>query len=518
MVRDKSSRHALQVFVMTASSSAQFEQGINTIKNTVWWNHMGSYLIMDESRRGCSNAYEILWTAWNMNLLHAKFICNHWTNKLLIYSYNPFTSQAPRPWKQTTTHRGNNDHPWTLFVMAYEKTKKICQELDFDKTNNLGGYAIRTSVKDVEGWFHLDLQKTSLDSFGGFGGVFGRMIFKAVNATPKMLISDRTVPLGSVNDENYTYSQLLEVIDGKSDIILVPRNQLFVLNLTTTVPFITTGLTVAIKDHIEMSQLEKLLRVIDNSSKIGVVIVLFATLIFLKFLERQPLMGAFLNIIRLVCNTSLLKLPTYVTPRIYLAFIFFFVVTITGIYQGKWASLLTHPVHLPVINNYGELVDSDYTVYGNTNIRWFLNNTDIRGRFVKIERSDCPSFLSNDSSAICIADTSYLLALAVNNHFYVSSRDLMKFNVVYVIRENWPLQDRINRIIVRLSEASLNNYEFQKERNPFVSVFYENDENNEKFKVFRLKDLGFAFRILGIGLGFATISFITEVLLKPRNR
>ena len=481
---------------------------------------MGSYLIMDESRKGCSNAYEILWTAWNMNLLHAKFICNHWTNKLLIYSYNPFTSQAPRPWKQTTTHRGKNDHPWTLFVMAYQKTKTICQELDFDKTNNLEGYAIRTSVKDVEGWFHLDLQKTGLDSFGGFGGLFGKLIFEAVNATPKMLISDHTVPLGFVNNENYTNSQLLEVIDGKSDIILVPRNQLYVLNLTTTVPFIRTSITVAIKHDVEMSQLQKLLKVIDDSSKIGVVIVLFATLIFLKFLERQPLMGAFLNIIRLVCNTSLLKLPTYVAPRIYLAFVFFFVVTITGIYQGKLASVLTHSVYPPLINNYGELVGSEHTIYSESHITGFLNNTAIRGRIVNIERSDCAAFLLNDSSAVCISDRSYLLAVAVENHFYVASKDLKEFDVVYVIREDWPLQARINQVISRLIEAYLNNYQFQKERNLLKRsiLLHKNTNKNQKFKVLRLKNLEFAFRFLGIGLGLATVSFIIEVLLKPRNR
>ena len=312
MVRDKASRHALQVFVVTASSSTTFEQVINTIKNTIWWDHMGSYIIINQSRKGCSNAYKIIWTAWNMNLLHAKFICSHWTNILLIYSYNPFTRQAPRPWKRTTTHRGENDHPRTLFVRAYQKTNEICQEFDFDKTNDLGGYTVRTSVKDVEGWFHLDLQKTGLDSFAEFGGIIGKMIFKAINVTPEMLISDQTISLRSITNKEQTYGQLLEVIDGKSDIILMPRNQFLVPNLTTTGPIIKSGVTVATKRRAGMSQLEKLKKVIDNRSTNGVAIVLFATLIFLKFLVQQPLMTAFLNTIRLVCNTSLLKLPTYV--------------------------------------------------------------------------------------------------------------------------------------------------------------------------------------------------------------
>ena len=453
-----------------------------------------------------------------MNLLHAKFICNHGTNGLLIYSYNPFTSQAPRPWKRTNTHRGINDHPWTLFVEAYQKTKKICQELDFDKTRDLGGYAIRTSVKDVEGWFHLDLQKTGLDSFGEFGGTIVKKIFKALNATPTTRISDRKVPLGLITDEEQIYGQLMEVIDGKSDIILVPRNRRLVSNLATTTPFTKTGITGAIKRPAQMSQLEKLIKVIDDSSKIGVAIVLFAILIFLKFLEQQPLMTAFLNIIRLVCNTSFLKLPTYVAPRIYLTSVFFFAVTITGIYQGKLASLLTHSVYQPLINSNGELVDSDHTIYTDVNTGRLLDDTALKRHFVKVHISECVSFLLNDSSAVCISDRPYLLALKKKNKFYVSNNNLMEYSTVYVIREDWPLQDRFDRIILTLSEANLINYQKERDALLTVSKFYTKLNNKRKFKVLRLKNLKFAFKFLATGLWFATVTFIVEVLLKLRNR
>ena len=470
MVRDKASRYALQVFVVTGSSSTRFGQGIYSIKNTIWWNHIGSYLIIDQSRNGCSKAYEILWTAWNMNLLHAKFICNHGMNRLLIYSYNPFTSQAPRLWKRTNAHRGKNDHPWTLFVEAYQKTKKICHELDFDKTRDLGGYAIRTSVKYVEGWFYLDLQKTGLDSFGGFGGTIGKMIFEALNATPASRISDRKVPLGLITEEEKIYGQLMEVIDGKSDVILVPRNQRLVSNLATTIPLTKTGIAVAIKHRVHVSQSEKLMKVIDNCSKISVAIVLFSTLMFLKFLEQQSLMTAFLNIIRLVCNTSLLKLPTYVAPSIYLTSVFFFAVTITGIYQGKLASLLTHSVHQPLINSNGELVDSDNTIYTDVNTGRLLDDTALKGHFVKVHISECVSFSLNDSSVICVSDRRYLFSRKKKNKFDISHNNLMEYSTVYVVRKDWPLQDRFDRIILKLSYANLIDYQFQKEYKALIPV------------------------------------------------
>ena len=479
---------------------------------------MGSYLIINQSNNGCSNASEILRAAWKMNLLHAKFICNNWTNRLLIYSYNPFTSQAPKPWERTTTHRDENGHPWTLFVTAYQKTKKICHELDFDKTNDLGGYAIRTSVRDVEGLFHLDPKKTGLDSFGEFSGIIGKMIFKAVNATPELLISDRTVSLGYITDEKHTHSQLLEVIEGKSDIILVGRNLFHVLHLPTTSPFVKSGLTIAYRHRYQISQLEKLMKVLDNRTKLGVAIVFFATFVFLKFLEQQPTMTAFLDIVRLVCNTSLLKLPPYVAPRIYLASVFFLVVTITGIYQGKLASLLTHTKHRPFVNNHGEFVDTDLTIYGDVDFEELLSNTTFKGSFANME--NCTSFMLSDPFTACISGRSHLLTIAAKNDFYVSDRDIVEFYVVYAIREDWPLQDSFNRIITRLFEANLNFNQLQKERNALLlfTEFYKAAKEHRMFKALRLGNLNFAFEFLGIGLGLATVSFVAEVLLKLRNR
>ena len=183
---------------------------------------MASFFIINDSRFGCSYAYDMLWTAWKMNLLNTKFVCIHWTNRLLIFGYNPYTRQAPRTWQHVSTYRGVNDHPWTLFMREYQEKRGICDELEFQKNNDLEGYVIQSSVRNVAEWWRTDPKKTGVDSFGKIGGVIAGWIFSALNATPQILIRGKNTHLGTMNASGYVFGQLLDVINGTSDIVLVP--------------------------------------------------------------------------------------------------------------------------------------------------------------------------------------------------------------------------------------------------------------------------------------------------------
>ena len=56
-------RYRLQNFVVTASSSTSLKKTLQVVKNTLWWNHMASFLIIDSPtplNNGCSKAFNIL--------------------------------------------------------------------------------------------------------------------------------------------------------------------------------------------------------------------------------------------------------------------------------------------------------------------------------------------------------------------------------------------------------------------------------------------------------------------------
>ena len=344
--------YKLKNFVVVAFSTKSLNQTFQVIKNSLWWNHMASFLIIGSPtllEHGCSRAFKILSTAWKTNLLHAKFLCHHESKGPLIYSYNPYTDQAPLPWKLEKTYRTKNKHPWTLFVRLYQKSEKICKYLDFDKTKDLGGYEIRGST--YPGAINAHSSKRNLESMTGFNGIYARYLFRALNSTAKIFVYDPSI-------------EISDMVSCVSDIHLNVCFQQNNLNNTKMSYSLGVSGLVSITLHRgQLSQLEKLLRVLDYPSRFAVIIVFFVTLIFFKFFLRRSVTSAFMNIVHLICNASVPNLPNNVATRIYLSGLFVFMLTLQGIFQGQLASLLTKQQALPNVNTLEDLENFNYTIY-----------------------------------------------------------------------------------------------------------------------------------------------------------
>lgn len=384
------SRYPLQVFVVPAYSLTELESSLREIKRSVWWSHMASFIILGmpvASNNGCSNAFECLKIAWEMDILDTKLICLHPTRGLLMYNYNPYTSYAPDPWRLENTYRGQNDHPWTLFARGYREDEGICDEVDFEKSNDLNGYEIRSTVKDALDSWQTIPYKTGIESFGGCGGLVAQTLFRALNATPK--IQRHVNANGLSHDMDPTKDIADDMMNGNSDIGLNCRFQLTVENSTTTYPFWDSGLVAATRHSGYSSQLSQIRWATDDGSQYGVSIVILITLIFFKFFRGETFMSTILNTLRIVCYLPLPKLPVNQAARTYLAGLFLFGITIQVVYQGKLTSTRMRQVPLPNVNTKQDLINSGYVIYGYKLYAHFFNEPDFRGRYIKRDRLDC---------------------------------------------------------------------------------------------------------------------------------
>ena len=120
-----------------------------------------------------------------------------------------------------------------------------------------------------------------------------------------------------------------------------------------------------------------------------------------------------------------------------------------------------------------------------------------------------------DDRAACVDDAWFLVNAASKLHLYLSGGMSMDMYLVYLIREDWPVEERWNIIISRLFEANILEYVRQMELKSFYSKlkYSEKEKNRQKFQVMTLKEMAFAFALLGIGLAFSTAVFIVEVLI-----
>ena len=496
-------RYKLHNFVVRASSAKSLKQTLRFIKYSSWWNHMASFLIIDSPtplEHGCSKAFEILSTAWKMNLLHAKFLCHHKSKGLLIFSYNPYTNQAPYPWQLEKTYRMKNKHPWTLLVRGYQEGEEICKDLDFDKTKDLGGYETRGSI--YPGNTDKISSKGSLDIIVGFNGIYAQYLFRALNSTANV----------SVYDPSFEISKLLRSV---SDVHLSVWYQQNNFNVSMTYPHGISGLISMTLYRGQLSQLDKLLRVLDYSSRIAVVIVFFVTFFFFKFCLRQSVTSAFMNIVRLICNAAVPNVPNNVPRRIYLSCLFTFMLTLQAIYQGQLASLLTKQQALPNVDSLEDLENFDYTVYGYKSFTRYFKLWNYSRRIVPLEYFECENYVLRDAAAACIMEWSFAVQTAERLNLHVSNDRLIKMFIVYLIRDDWPIEERLNTVVSRLFEANILDYVRTKEADSTMSKikWNEKEKDNQKYEPITLKELAFVFAILGIGLALSTVIFTVEVII-----
>ena len=466
---------------------------------------MASFLIIDSPTpldHGCSKAFKILLTAWKMNLLHAKFICHPGSKHPLIYSYNPYTNKAPLPWQLEKTYRIENKHLWTLLVRGCQEIQGICKHIDFEKTKDLGGYEIQAAIYSSD----IDPQPSepNLESLNSFNGVTARYLFRALNATSKIIAYVPSIEISDI------------MVHDLADFHLTIWPQQNNFNSSMTYPHAVAGLVSITQSRGNLSQIGKLLRVIDSFSRYAVAIVCFVTFVFFKFIVRQPVTSAFLTIVRLICNATVPNLPNNVPTRIFLSSLFLFMVTLQAIYQGQLASLLTKQVALPNIDTLEDLENFNYTIYTYKSYKSSFETIKFSGRIVPLEEFACAKYVLKDDRAACVIGWWYAFDIAEDLRLHQSNDKLITMFLAFFIREDWPIEERLNTVISRLFEAHILEYVRKKKFGlKILKLKYnEKEKDNQKFEVITLSELAFAFAILGIGLAFSTVIFIIELLME----
>ena len=394
-----------------------------------------------------------------------------------------------------------NNHPWTLLVRSDQDSEEICKDLDFDKTKDLGAYETRLSSFTTR--YNKNWSDTNLESISSPNGIFLHYIFRALNSSVKIFAeSPKSI-------FNLTTS-------GFADMCLDVWYQQNNFNTSMTYPCKSSGLVIMTQHRGQLSQIGKLLRVIDMPSRYAVVTVFAVTFIFFKFFVRQSVISAILNIVRLICNTAVPNLPSNVALRIYLSGLFIFSVTLQGIYQGKLASLLTKQVNLKNVDTLEDLQNFDYTIYCHNDFTSYLETSIFSGRIVPLDDFRCEKYVLEDPGAACVHDGSRLVDTAMKYDLYLSSDYFVKLFIVYLMREDWPVEKKFNTVLSRLVEADIyNRFVYEKVESTIRRINYnEKDKDKQRVKVIKLPDLTFAFTILGIGLACSTVIFIIEIFMQ----
>lgn len=495
-------RYKLAMFIVETHSLQHFLTYVYpSLKSSVWWNHMASFLILDRSPK-CKNAGPLIATTWHLQLLNAKVICRY-VNHTIIINFNPFAKYIPAPWRYWFDGSEMFDHPFTVFSQKFRANDTMCMNLDFDKTKNLGGYSIMVSE------FDPTIVSSKLNMGKIAGGKFETvartwaMVFGFMNATPRYMNSTGT----NVTTPDLSVSPHWLKLAWKKSVPTYPRQQ--------------TSLVIVSQFRGHKTQLEKILYVIDVDSRIGLGVVYLITFIFFKFIVRQAPMSAVLNLVRITIGTGFQNLPHNNASRLFVAGILFFAVTMLGIYQGNLATLLTQAIPRRNVETIKDIAKFGYEkVYCVDTVKDDVNHESmmiIKHRIVHLNDTFsfwmCSDYVARDSSAVCIQNPVIIFDMARDYKLHVSDELPEKQYFSYAMRSDWPLEQKLNVILSRLAEADVHeSWRMKCDETKWTDLQFDEEVlNNLDFKVLELNELTFAFVILGIGLTCATIAFIVEV-------
>ena len=107
-------------------------------------------------------------------------------NVVVVFRFTDFLHS----YSQFATFRVKHNNPWTLFVRNYRvENAEACQDLDLDKTNNVGGYKIRFSERSIKDLFRIKRNKKNCRIyFDGFRGVIFDTFLRYIKATSRMIL------------------------------------------------------------------------------------------------------------------------------------------------------------------------------------------------------------------------------------------------------------------------------------------------------------------------------------------
>ncbi|XP_076619805.1 uncharacterized protein LOC143341083 [Colletes latitarsis] len=496
----------IRTFVLILHSPDNLKSTIKDLRRTKWWNPSALYLILDDhsTQDGCHNARQALKIAWKENLLSSTFLCVR-ENGLQLYTYNPFTSWAPQPWREAIKDSEDND-PWTLLVQSFDQSRTSCENLDFSKTRTLGGYPVNAVGLHSPPSLAIDLSKKSLTKLGGVDGTIATLLWSKLNASLRLT--------GITNNTHY-YEYLPLVSSGVYDLLMNIQYIFNKPNMTMTYPHVNSGISILTRYPENESAHAKILKFMNPVFILGVILVCLGTVILLQVFFRRGATDASLEVLRMMLNNSMLRFPRRSSLRIYLVTVFLLFTLTVSTFQSNLSSLLTSSTPRLPVDSIDALKASRFTIYAYHGYKNAVFDDVLFSRVKTVDHWDCSDYVIKLKNVACAADRSTLLGIAFEKNLHLSKHRINTLYSGLVVRSDWPLRSRVGELLMHMSQGGLIDHSWDRTMTRYVHKWLgkSKDAGKKGYHVMRLKDLAFAFYILIFGLVGSLVAFLLEIML-----
>ncbi|KAK0166747.1 hypothetical protein PV327_004236 [Microctonus hyperodae] len=504
------------LFLITPNSQMHFQEILTAFKYSKWWNIKTSFFILDELNQQCENAREILETAWKMNIIKSFFLCVNSKLTPMIYTYNPYTNRAPKPWKIVQ----NNNKPtngWTMYAKSLKKGN-ICRSLNFDRTKHLDGSIIKALVNlpPNSSWTpNKNYNEDLIQEMYSFDIILVKVLKYSLNITFVFNVEED----GFDRTENITEFYKLLENRNSTDIAICLRSQYMFRDSQITHNIIYSRIYLVTNNRGFYTPLEKIKNFYGLVTLVSILVILFLTysVIVLSGRRRRWAFAGF-EILRLLINTGLHSRINTLAKKIFFTMIFLYFMIIHATFQGHLAAFLTKNEYRENVEKLEDLKDSRYSViYGGPGIVPYLTDPLLKEKFV-VSHPNCGSLIIGDDSAACIADIFYVQGFAFDKQLHVSREPISGSVYVLQTRDDWPLKERVDKFFMQFEQSKVGMILLEKameaetERQKRILAMTEKNA-----RPLSLGMVSFGFYVLIVGLVLASVVFIVERRLQGKK-
>ncbi|XP_057323179.1 uncharacterized protein LOC130666327 [Microplitis mediator] len=519
---------AYPTYILSAQSTDELGALLDALKSSPTWSVTSVFVIIGITENSCGGASKTLQVLWKLDLVSSYFVCYESAKDeiMMLYTYNPFTNQAPEPWVEVKTF-DKPDSRWSLYKQPYLNDKNICRNLTFDKTKFLNGYTVKaatgsrlksnvtqTKTHNISELKNGLLLNFSCDFFGN--------LFLHLNVTPDISI------ISKLNSTNVTLIDLEKlVINSTHDLILVivPLKYQNSLLDSMNLHYQNGFMIMTQRNKLKLSG-----EIFHNSLNFDLiavsVLILFITFVIIICNNGNDYGNGFLDIVRLSLSAGIAAPLHKLSMRIIFLTTTLLVFIITPAFQGHITSMSAKPEYR-YPQNLKDLHDFKFHVYYRHTIKNYITEQQLwqgSDKNYLHEHNEflytCHEQVLNDSSNACIGYVGVVLPAAKKYNLYLAQE--MMFNVYgsYLMRKEWVLKNRIDQLALKFSEHGL--FDFWNKREFTYSLkkmkaIEARQRLFEEYDRIEFESLIFVYILMALSLIFWVLIFVAEILIAKRK-
>lgn len=513
MIRNNRKYDLHILFLNSLSPLLEMEKIMESLHKTSIWNSRGKFLVIARNDTEIDEIFKIVWAynIFNVNLLMVKF------KTVQMYTFFPYKDSECS--KITIELIGN-------YTIADNLPEKI---FPIKIPNNLHQCPVRI-IANVYPPLVLTAYGLGERKIGAEASLINTII-KTLN----MSKFQTGMKLGFSNKlSNGSYSGILQgIFENKSDIAYgqVFPNISYFSDFDATIFYQYIDITWVVPKALPVKQWQRVIFVFNKMLWILIFVSLLLYSIIWWFFGRkdflcdrkvhQEFSWCFINCLYVLLQGGI-RSPIHFDLRMIFIVWVLATLSIACIYQSQLVSVLTQPVYEKQITNIDELVESDLKIQLIPDF-WSRFNNSLRpidkliikkARMVSIAEHNKLFQTHQNTFAFMMNRNSFNYLLPTNFSYSPGNPAMYQFRstmfgnpICMMVKQDFPLLDKMNRIISRCMESGL----FLKWMRDVV-LFIGHTEDADTNEALTLSHLLGAFFILLFGLLASIHIFIAEIV------